>query len=95
MGKLFVMRTTRTGSCKVGETVNSGKTPLVFLGLTVGACGNLTRDEKTEFNEALHAQGGDMLYCRAEKLSAWAFPNGVQIEVEHTGRGTGFFSRIS
>ena len=95
MGKLVVMRTSANGWTRVGETVNSGKTPLVFLGLTVGACGNLTRDEKTEFNEALHAQGGDMMYVRAEKISAWAFANGVQIEVEHTGKGCAFFSRIS
>jgi hypothetical protein len=89
------MRTTRNGSCKVGETVNSGETPELFLGLAVGACGNLTPDEKAGFNKVLHAQGGEMLFCSAEKLSAWTFPNGVQIEIEHTGKGMGFFTRIS
>ncbi len=94
MGKIFVMRTTRTGSVKVGESVNSGKTPTLFLGLKAGACGNLTPDEKTAFNEAAGAQGGDMFYCRADKLSAWSFANGVHIEVEHRPGGYGFRTRI-
>jgi hypothetical protein len=65
------------------------------LGLAIGACGNLTPGEKTELNKVLHAQGGEMMFCSAEKLSAWAFTNGVTFEVEHTGKGTGFFTRIS
>ena len=95
MGKLVLMRTSATGWTRVGETVNSGETPKVFLGLVVGACGNLSPAHKTEANEIMHAKGGDMMYCRAEKLSAWSFANGVQIEIEHTGKGCGFISRLS
>lgn len=95
MGKIFIMRTTRTGSVKVGETVNSGRTPKLFLGLKVGAHGNLTPAMKTDANELMHARGGDQFYCRAEKLSAWTFANGVHIEIEHRSRGWGFISRLA
>lgn len=95
MGRIFVMRTTRTGSVKVGESVNSGKTPELFLGLVVGAHENVTPETKEVFNHAAAAQGGDMFYCRADKLSAWTFANGAHIEMEHLAKGYGFVSRLS